>query len=179
MLVFGQALEFQGAILDDGRNLILNPNVGTFSHSDVIWALTPHPDYVPRYIPLAWLGIDLELSLFGLAPAGLHLATLGLHLINTVALGWVILRFLKKRGIEMTAKSVAAAFVAAGVYGLHPLRAELAGWSSCVIWQASVSMLLIWAWIRTSAKEYPLLESVAYAASLLIYPVALGFARVW
>jgi hypothetical protein len=175
-LTFGRALEFEGAILDDGRNLILNPHVGSFSAAEVTWALKPDLSYVPRYMPLGWLGIDLQLCLFGLSPFSRHLLLLVLHSVNSVGLAWVILRFLRSRGLSLTPRTVWSAFMAAALYGLHPLRAELAAWSSCVIWHRSLAWLLIWAWFRTGSRPRPVAEATTYLISLLFYPVGLGLA---
>ena len=175
-LTFGRALEFEGAILDDGRNLLLNPHVGSFSPTDVGWALQPDLSYVPRYMPLGWLGIDLQLVLFGLSPFSRHLVLLVLHGVNSIGLGWVILRFLRAQGFSLTHRTVWSAFLAAALHALHPLRAELAAWSSCAIWQRPIALLLLWAWFRTGRRPRPVAEAITYLISLLFYPVGLGLA---
>ena len=69
--------------------------------------------------PLTWLSHILDYQLFGLNPAGHHLTSLLLHLVNVVLLFWVLHR--------MTGALWPSALVAA-LFALHPLNVESVAW---------------------------------------------------
>ena len=69
--------------------------------------------------PLTWLSHMLDCELFGLDPAGHHLANLVLHLANSLLLFWALYR--------MTDSVYRCAFIAA-VFALHPLNVDSIAW---------------------------------------------------
>jgi tetratricopeptide (TPR) repeat protein len=90
--------------------------------------------------PLTWMSHMLDVSLFGLKPAGHHFTSVLIHALNA-ALLFIVLR-------RMTGARWRSALVAA-LFGLHPLRVESVAWISerkdvlcCLFW-----LLTIWAYI--------------------------------
>lgn len=73
------------------------------------------------YQPVVNLSFLLEYRLFGLDPAGYHATNLLLHICNCLLVFWIIC---------LLDGSVAAAFVTALLFGVHPLRVESVAWVS-------------------------------------------------
>ena len=176
VVTFGRVGGFDGPVLDDTHNLILNPHVGSLSWDNVRWALTPRFDYVPRYMPIGWLGVDLEMGITGLDPGRLRLFGLGVHIVVSLMLACVLRRALILAGAIDEPQAALAAMLGASVYALHPLRVESLGWESGVIWHQALFFLVVAAWVRLGQRRRPWVEAGAYALSLLSYPVALGVA---
>jgi len=81
------------------------------------WAFTTM--HAGNWHPLTWLSHMTDCSLFGLKPAGHHLTSLFLHMLNALLLFLVLDR--------MTRESWRSAFVAA-LFALHPLHVESVAW---------------------------------------------------
>jgi hypothetical protein len=71
------------------------------------------------WIPLTWLSLALDRSLFGMNSWGFHITNILLHAANTVLL-FIVLR-------RMTGAVWPATFVAAG-FAIHPLHVESVVW---------------------------------------------------
>jgi Flp pilus assembly protein TadD len=71
--------------------------------------------------PLTWLSHMLDVSLFGLEPAGHHLTNLGIHLASALLLFWFFFR--------TTGQLYRSAFIA-GLFALHPLNVESVAWAA-------------------------------------------------
>lgn len=84
--------------------------------------------------PLTWLSHMLDVELYGLNPAGHHVTSLFLHVVNAVALFWVLCAWCAMTGLAKRGPgSLAAmfpAFLAAGLFALHPLHVEAVAWIS-------------------------------------------------
>lgn len=71
------------------------------------------------WIPLAWVSHMLDVSLFGMDPAGHHLTSVLLHAANAVVLAAVL--------AGLTGAPVRSLLVAA-LFAVHPLRVESVAW---------------------------------------------------
>jgi tetratricopeptide (TPR) repeat protein len=181
---FKAALGFEFLAIDDSGNITLNPHMGPPSSWNLPWMFTD-VDYVRRYIPLGWLGFSAVFAVSGLSAEAYHAANLILHGANTALLFAVLLIALRRwnpdRGHAWT---VACAAFAAGLWALHPFRAESIGWISGMLYgQAGFFALLsVLAYLRAgahpagSAARWAWLAATAlgYLASLLTYPIAIG-----
>jgi hypothetical protein len=104
---------------DDPAHLTQNPFLPLHGFGDVI-ALFMHPDTVNgTYIPLTVLSFGIERSVWGLNPFVFHFNNILLH---AVAAGLIFV-LARRLGI-----SVKAAFVAALVFAVHPMRVESVAW---------------------------------------------------
>jgi hypothetical protein len=103
---------------DDDKYVTTNPNVlAGLSFKTAQWAFT-HA-YAANWHPLTWMSHMLDVQLFGLRPAGHHLVSLLLHILNVVLLFLVLNR--------MTKSVWRSAFVAA-LFGVHPIHVESVAW---------------------------------------------------
>ncbi len=176
---------------DDDHNLQQNSHLTGVTWDNLRWMFTDS-GYSRRYLPLAWLGWNIEHDLFGLTPYSAHLGNILFHLLNTA-----LLFFITKAAIRIwlsrenaptpLATNLAAAFGAL-VWALHPLRAEVVAWASGRIYGQAVSFLLISAWCflrslestpeSAAARRFRWGAIAALGLSLLTYPVALSFVGV-
>jgi hypothetical protein len=118
--VFLRTTSFGFTNLDDGQYVYENTWVKSgLSIQSVQWAFsTLHAD-VSYWHPLTWLSHQLDCELFGLRPGPHHLTSVWIHVGNTLLL-FAILRRLGL-GIKL-------AFLAAGLFGVHPLHVESVAW---------------------------------------------------
>jgi hypothetical protein len=142
--------------------------------------------YVHRYMPLGWLGFSLVYSFSGLDPSGYHAAGIALHCANALLVFAVLGRLLARFASDAPERRrLIAAGLAALLWALHPLRVETTAWCSGLLYAQSAFFALLCvlfrlaeleARIRPDGRKAPLLLAcglVAFAASVLTYPVAL------
>src|ERR1043166_4031998 len=109
---------------DDNVYVTENPNLQRgLTWQSVRWAFTAdltHEDRHADYCrPMSFLSHELDVTLFGLHPAGHHLMNVGIHAAAAAAL-FLVLQ-------SMTNAPWRCAFVAA-LFALHPLRVESVAW---------------------------------------------------
>ncbi|MBF0619606.1 MAG: hypothetical protein HQL19_05510, partial [Candidatus Omnitrophica bacterium] len=104
---------------DDPGHFTRNPLVLAPSVQGIL-ALFSHPDSVNHtYIPLTILSFVIEKKVFGLSPFFSHLINILLH----TGVVWLVLVLGRRLGL-----SAMAAFVAALVFAVHPMRVESVVW---------------------------------------------------
>jgi Flp pilus assembly protein TadD len=118
--------------LDDNDNLLQNPAFMGLDWAHVRWAVTTY--HVGVYQPLAWVLLEAQYVLWGLAPWGYHLTSLVLYVAEAVALyALAVMLLVRCRAIaaihgpwpiHLGAGLAVALFVA------HPLRDEVVAWVS-------------------------------------------------
>jgi tetratricopeptide (TPR) repeat protein len=146
---------------DDDKYITGNEYVQKgLSLESIKWAFTTR--HQGNWHPLTWISHLIDVSIFGMKPAGHHLVSVGFHIAS------VILLFLLLK--KITGAVWPSAFVAA-VFGLHPLGVE------SVVWVAErknvlsnfFAFLTIWAYLWYAQKpglsRYPLIV-VLFTAGL-------------
>ncbi len=126
--VFLPTLEHGWAPLDDELNFVSNPHFRGFSLDHLKWMAT-HPRG-GHYIPLSWVTLAADFELSGMDPRGYHRTNLLLHLANALlfyALAWRLLAWRAEAAVPDAARGLAA-FAAAALFAVHPLRVESVAW---------------------------------------------------
>jgi Flp pilus assembly protein TadD len=164
--VFWQVHTHDFVNFDDQEYVTDNPHVRAgLTVQGTAWAFTTFD--AGNWHPLTWLSHMLDCQLFGLNPAGHHLASVVLHLANTLLLLLILHR--------MTGALWRSALVAA-LFAIHPLHVESVAWVaerkdvlSTLFW-----LLTIWAYLgyvkRPSPGRY-LLVLFAFACGLMAKPM--------
>jgi tetratricopeptide (TPR) repeat protein len=150
---------------DDQEYILDNPHVlGGLAFENVKWAFT-HA-HAANWHPLTWISHMLDVELFGLDPRGHHAIGLALHAVNA----WLLLALLARFGAATW-----AAWFAAALFALHPLRVESVAWASerKDVLSACFALLALHAWARwvermTFARY--LSAAAAFACALLAKP---------
>ena len=116
--LFSPALRHQYVDIDDVQYTVETPQVvGGLSLANVRWAFTTvHESW---YSPLLWISFMADSSIFGPAPFGYHFTNVLLHAANAMLLFWLLFRLFH---------APLAAFFAAALWALHPLRVESVAW---------------------------------------------------
>ncbi len=134
-----------------------------------------------NWIPVVWISFAIDYKLFGLAPWGYHLTSV---LINGLNVCLVFLIFFHiTQPLYGKSKALWGGFIAALLFGLHPLRVESVVWISerkdllCAFFYFLVLILYIkWMEIgkKTLSKLKHLVLLVFFALSLMSKPMAVS-----
>jgi tetratricopeptide (TPR) repeat protein len=107
-------------LLDDADYLTGNAVVaGGLTWEGVRWAFTTR--HAGNWHPLTWISHMLDVTLFGLEPAGHHLSSLALHALAALLL-FLLLRELTGSRWTSLATSL--------LFAVHPLRVESVAWAA-------------------------------------------------
>jgi Flp pilus assembly protein TadD len=161
LAVFGQTAGFGFVNYDDGKYVYDNPVVAKgLTLQGALWALTFGE--IGHWHPLTWLTHMADCQVYGLWAGGHHLTNVALHALAAVLL------FLALR--EMTGNLWRGAFVA-GVFAIHPLRAESVAWISerKDVLSGVFFMLTLWAYARYARQP----SRRRYAVVVLSYGLGL------
>jgi Tfp pilus assembly protein PilF len=173
------------ALGDDDINVTLNPHLGHLTGARWAWLMTD-VSYVRRYMPFGWLSLCALFQVNGLDPFVYHGAAFAFYVVNVVLVYAVALRairlFVPGAAGGLTPWQAWAAVLAAGWWAFHPLRVESTAWISGLLYGQAATFFLValGAYLRSFAAPARRLAWVAIAlvaltASLMTYPIALGF----
>lgn len=198
LLVLATCAVFHGAgraeflSWDDDINITANAHVQSLSADNLRWMFTD-TGYVRRYMPLGWLAFASQWAIFGPEPASFHIVNVLLHSLSALLLFFILRRLLwlalpvdEREGREGAA--AISAGLAALLWAVHPLRVEPVAWASGRLYCQALLFLLfaLLAYLRHGestlagrpSRGWYWVSVVGYAASLLTYPLALGFVAV-
>jgi tetratricopeptide (TPR) repeat protein len=118
LAVYGRAVGFGFVVFDDPRYVTDNFHVlSGLSLSGIRWACTTFHDC--NWIPLTWISLMLDATLYGRWAGGFHATNILLHVAN------VLLVFVLFAGA--TRQTLPSAFVAA-LFAIHPMHVESVAW---------------------------------------------------
>src|SRR5207237_6021478 len=86
---------------DDEKNFLTNPHYRGLGPSQLSWMWTTF--HLGHYVPLSWMTLGLDYSVWGMNPAGYHLTNLLFHAANAVLLYFVARRVLGLTGVTTPA----------------------------------------------------------------------------
>ncbi len=117
---------------DDEKNFIYNPYFRGLGLAHLHWMWTTF--YMGHYVPLSWMTLGFDYTLWGMNPLGYHVTNLVLHAANAVLVYFIARRLLHTAGWSrldgredlVTLGSAAAALL----FSLHPLRVESVAWAT-------------------------------------------------
>lgn len=182
--VYAPAARCHFVMFDDDINIYQNPHLGALNAAHLKWMFFDS-SYMHRFMPLGWLSLFLLFNTNGLNPAAYHVANIGLHALNAVLVFLLIRRVLElaRRRLGDPGAPVFDLCAAAGsalLWALHPLRVELVGWASgilylhCAAWGLLSALLILHRHDSPRPRLWLGLGTLAYAACVLVYPIALG-----
>jgi Tfp pilus assembly protein PilF len=113
-----------GFVYDDNFQVVGNPYVHSFHHlrqifTTTVWSFQGAQGVTNYYRPMMTFGYLICYQLFGPVPFGYHLVNIALNAWVVCLVFWVAQRMLGDRF---------AAFVAAGMFALHPIHTESVAW---------------------------------------------------
>ncbi len=121
VLCYGHVCFSEFVNYDDTGYVTENPfSSGGLSWTNIAWAFGESCYQAGFWIPLTWLSLQMDATLYGPGGAwGFHLSNLLIHLANVIGLFLVLQR--------MTG-DVWRSAVAVALYSIHPLRVESVAW---------------------------------------------------
>ena len=118
ILAYYRVLDCDFLILDDRAFIITNSWVNQgLTVEGVRWAFDPLGAYMWK--PITWMSHMLDVSLFGMNPAGHHAVNLILHTGNAL----LLFLFLRK-----ATGALWESFIAAVIFAVHPINVESVAW---------------------------------------------------
>jgi protein O-mannosyl-transferase len=130
LLAFYPALKNDFVNWDDPTNFLRNNDYRGLGLAQLKWMWTSH--LIGRYIPVTWMTLGLDYTIWKMNPFGYHLTGILFHTANAVLFYFIALALYR---IATSAKAEApehrvflAALIAALLFALHPLRAESVAW---------------------------------------------------
>jgi tetratricopeptide (TPR) repeat protein len=157
LLALWPVLTHPFAGIDDHEYVTANPAVRQgLTPAAVRWAFTTFA--AANWHPLTWLSHQLDVQLYGLAPAGHHATSLLLHAAAAAAL------FL---ALDAMTGSAVPSFVVAALFAVHPLHVESVAWISerKDVLSGLLFALTLGAWARYARR--PSVGRYGAAAALL------------
>ena len=159
LIAYGPALP-AGFVWDDEVYITNDPLLIAPDGLRRIWFSLDSPS---QYFPLTYTTFYVERGLWGLNPAGYHLVNILLHATNALLL-WQLLTRLRVPG----------AWLAVGIFALHPVQVESVAWISerKNVLMGFFFLLTLWAWIKFIDAQckrpwrFYVLALVFYACSL-------------
>ncbi len=189
---FGPALGARFVNWDDPPNLLQNYSIRGLSREHLEWMFTTN--WMGPYQPLAWLSLGVDFALWGMNSAAgapeaphYHQTNVLIHALAAVALYFValelfwIVRPATKLGAPTSTRF--AAFVAAGFFALHPLRAESVAWVTerRDVLSGLFLLLAAWAYLRFAPRAREVRVSIASRAIAVVAAITaalLAFASI-
>ncbi|MHB8834575.1 MAG: tetratricopeptide repeat protein [Candidatus Methylomirabilia bacterium] len=152
--------------LDDGIYVYENPHVlGGLTPANIVWSFTTlHAGF---WMPLTWLSLMADASLWGGWAGGYHLTNVGLHASAAILFFLLLRHLLGVSGIPL---------LAAALFAAHPLHVESVAWVTerkDVLSQA-LFLLFLHAWLRHLRRPSPRRHAGAllvFALSLMVKPM--------
>ncbi len=150
---------------DDNLYITANAHVKSgLSLEGVKWAFDFEEKQDVYWQPLTWLALMGIHQLFGLNSAAFHLASLFIHILNSLLLFFILKR--------MTGSIWPSAFVAM-LFALHPLNVESVAWAAELktISSTLFGLLTIYSYVSYTGDR----DVKRYAAALICFCVSLMF----
>ncbi len=123
---FLPALQSGFVTWDDDRNFTDNFHYRGLGLQQLHWMWTTF--HMGHYVPLSWMTLGADYSLWGMNPSGYHLTNLLLHATNAVLVYLLARRLLaRSMSLEGPTLDISSAF-AALLFSIHPLRVESVAW---------------------------------------------------
>ncbi|HYL76240.1 MAG TPA: tetratricopeptide repeat protein [Bryobacteraceae bacterium] len=130
LIAFLPALRNDFVNWDDETNFLLNEAFRGLGLDQIHWMWTSHLN--GRYIPLSWMTLGLDYSIWGMEPLGYHLTNILWHAANAVVFYFLALALFRwaipESAAERRDRIPLGALFAAMLFAVHPLRAESVAW---------------------------------------------------
>jgi tetratricopeptide (TPR) repeat protein len=161
LAVFGQSRGFEFLNYDDPSYVTENPPVTAGLSADGL-RFAFGAFHSSNWHPLTWLSHMLDVQVFGMRPGPQHLVNVVLH--GLAALSFFLF-------LARATGATGASFLAAGLFALHPLRAESVAWISerKDVLAGALFFLLLVAWGRYARAP----GKLAYLAVVLVFTLGL------
>ena len=157
---------------DDNVNILKNQDYRGLGPTQLRWMVSTL--LMGHWIPLTWLTLAVDYTLWGMNPFGYHLTSVLLHALDVALVYLVALRLLRTSHAWPEHARHAGAAAAALFFGLHPLRAESVAWVTERRDVLSMAFFLLSILLYLHAYDHPVSRRRSIVFSLVSF--ALGLA---
>lgn len=115
---------------DDSAHVYENPHIQSIDPGFFKWIFTA--EIIGLWLPLTMFSYSIDYAIWGLNPFGFHLTNVAIHALNAFLSFILILRLMDATGAgeKWIRNKIFTAFVAALLFGIHPLHVESVAWIS-------------------------------------------------
>ena len=117
---------------DDDKNFLDNAHYRGLGPTQLHWMWTTF--HMGHYVPLSWMTLGFDYTLWGMNAAGYHLTSLLIHCANAVLVFYVARRLFEATGWDRLDGRddlvTLGAAIAALLFAVHPLRVESVAWAT-------------------------------------------------
>jgi len=157
---------------DDGGYITQNETIRGFTWDNIKAWFSLSYSVGEFFQPVRWFAYALIYSLFGLNPAGYHLASYIFHIINAVLVFWLLMK--------ITRSNLFVSFAAAALFAVHPQRVESVAWASelkdvLYVFFFVLAFISFIKYRRSALRGYYALCLILAALSLMSKPTAVTF----
>ncbi len=159
-VVYAQVGRFELVSYDDPAYVNSQVRNG-LTFNGVRWAFAGYHD--SNWIPLVWLSLMLDTTLFGVSAGGYHLVNVVLHTANVLLVFGLL---------SMATQGVWRSVFVAALFAVHPLHVESVAWVSerkdvLSMFFGLLSLLAYVRYARTQRTRYLVVAFVLFIGSLL------------
>ncbi|HEV2689387.1 MAG TPA: tetratricopeptide repeat protein [Bryobacteraceae bacterium] len=185
-LVFLPALNDDFLNWDDATNFLQNTDYRGLGWAQLKWMWTSH--LIGRYVPLTWMTLGLDYTIWKMNPFGYHLTNILFHAANALVFYFIALALYRiaipdseprpsgsDSKVTAAFRTQLAALLAALLFAIHPLRAESVAWVTerRDVVSGLFYLLAILAYVRAFDGPDRPLRRKYYYATLALFALAL------
>lgn len=180
---FVRTMDFAHLRLDDAGYTVNCPFVKDGLSAANVFAAFAEPGNGAIWMPLTYVSYMVDISLWGGGWAAFHFTNVVLHALNAMLLFLFLRTLLPRFGCARTSRVACAAFFAALVWAVHPMRAEAVAWVAArkeEMWTL-LALLASLSWLRFLRQGSRVAAGVAFAlflAACCSKPTAMCF-PIW
>jgi len=130
LVAFTPSLKNEFLNWDDSTNFLQNNMYRGLGWTQLKWMWTSH--LIGRYVPLTWMTLGLDYTIWKMNPFGYHLTNVLFHLANALVFYFLALALYRivrpPSSGESELNPWLAALIAALIFAVHPLRVESVSW---------------------------------------------------
>jgi tetratricopeptide (TPR) repeat protein len=126
LAVFLPVAGFDFTHYDDDQLVVENPFIRTLAPANLAYIFTHSCG--TSYYPMRLLSLAIDYQFWGDDPHGYHLTNVVIHTVNVLLVFWLVLRLMSVRASHPCAWDVAAAAMAAAIFGVHPVVVQPVAW---------------------------------------------------
>lgn len=172
LVAFIPAMRGEFLSWDDEQNFVSNPFFRGLGSEQLRWMWSTF--LLGHYIPVSWMSLGLDYSIWVMDPFGYHLTNTLIHAANAVLVYFIGRRVLTAAGSDLDKlpePSVVAA-AAALLYAVHPLRVESVAWITERRDVLSGFFMLASALTYLRAVAQDPVDRISYWGSVLLFTAA-------
>jgi len=162
LILFWPSVSYEFVDVDDPEFVSANSQVlEGLNPSTIKWALTEY--HAANWVPVTFMSLMLDSSVFGTEPRGYHLVNVILHALNAALLLWLFWR--------ASGQLWPAVFLAL-LFAVHPMRVESVAWIAerkdvlSTLWWLITTLLWV-EWTRRPSPRLYILVLVSFVIGLM------------